>query len=96
MHVLKAVVVAKQTQIDVAGGHFMQIHLVGTAVGRGQVFKDKDLKETPQQRVAAQVVAQRGTLMGKFLLHAADEDAFHCVRRSDSKISCPVFSKSRR
>jgi len=96
LRIFKAVVVAKQPQIDVAGGYFVQIHLIAAAVGRGQVFKYKNIKETPQQRVAAQVVAQRGTLMGKFLLYAADEDALHCVRRSGNTISCPVFSKSRR
>ena len=89
--VLEAVVVAEQAHIHVARGHLAQIDIIGTAVGRGQIFEQEDVEEAVQQRVVTQVVAQRRTLGGEFLLHAADEEAlaFHAWDTSELSTGPP-------
>jgi len=72
----RTVFVAKQAEVEAAAIHLVEINLVGTTVGGGQILEQEDLEEATQQRVAANVIADGLAFLGQFLLHTADEEAF--------------------
>lgn len=43
------------------------------AIGGGDVFKQEDIEETAQQRIAMHKIFHRATLGGDFFLNRADE-----------------------
>ena len=75
LRVLEAVFVAEQAHIDIAPFDLIEINVVRPAVGGGDFFKEKRLKEPAQQRIAAQIIPQRRPFPGELLLHRTDEDA---------------------
>jgi hypothetical protein len=71
--VLKAVLAPEQAHVHIAALHFVQVHLVGAAVGGWDFLKQKQLEESPQQRIAAQIRREGRPLGGELLLHTAHE-----------------------
>ena len=75
LRVLEAVVVAEQANVNVAKPHLFEIHLIGTAVGGGDLLEEKRLEEPAHQGVTTHIVAQSRSFLGELFLHAADEDS---------------------
>ncbi len=72
--VLKAVVVAKDAEVDVAARDFVEIDPIGAAVAGGQFLEQEHLgDEAAQHGIAEQEGFQVAPLLREFLLHAADE-----------------------
>src|SRR5207249_9784554 len=67
--------------VEVAALHLGEVQLIGGPVRGGTLLEQKDLEEPPHQRIAAQIVAQCGPLLGQLFLHAADEEAQRCHTR---------------
>ena len=74
--VLVAVLVAEQAQVYVATVHLFQIDLIGPAARGGQVLEQEHVEEAAQEGIALDVVLQRPSLGGEFLLYRTDEDLF--------------------
>ena len=74
--VFVAVFLAKQPDVNGTAPDFVEINFVGAAVGGGQILEQENVKEPPEQRVAANEITNCPALLRQFFLHAADEDAF--------------------
>ena len=73
--ILKAVLVAEDTQVDVAAFHLVEIHLIRAAVACRQFLEQENLgNKAAQYGIAEQEGLQVQPLLCKFLLHAADEN----------------------
>src|SRR5947199_3112640 len=59
---------------EISALHLGEVHLIGGTVRGGNLLEQKDLEEPPHQRIATQIVAQCGPLLGQLFLHAADEE----------------------
>ena len=73
--VLASVVLSEQAHVDVAPLNLLQIDPIWALIGSRHFLEQKNLEETPHERVTAQVVADAFPLPCEFALHAADEDA---------------------
>src|ERR1019366_5861160 len=69
-----AVFVAEQTNIDSASVHFIQVHVIGSAVAGRQILKQKYIEESPQKCVALDEVLDGAPFHLKFLLNVAAEE----------------------
>src|SRR5947209_20495436 len=76
--------------------HLDEVPLIGGAVRGGNLLEQKELEEPAHQRIAAQIVAQCGPLLGQLFLHAADEEPQRCHTRRVLPVSSscimPCFS----
>ena len=66
--VLVTVIVAEQAQIYVTAVHLFQVDLIGPPAGGGQVLEQEHVEEAAQEGIALDVVLQRPSLSGEFLL----------------------------
>ena len=69
-----AILITKQADVNVAPRHLVQINLIGAKVRRRHILKQKRLEKPVHQRIVAQPIAQRDTVCGELLLHAADKN----------------------
>ena len=56
IRILETVFIGKQTDVKMTVIHLGQINFIRPAVGSGQVFKQKNIEETTEQRVAVDII----------------------------------------
>lgn len=71
--ILETVIVAKNTQIQIALVELSNVNLISPAVTGRQVFKQKYRKKPSQQRISFHEPFDRLTLDCQFILNAADK-----------------------
>src|SRR6266700_5233550 len=72
VRIFVTILVAKESDIDGAAIHFIEVNVIGALVGSGQVLESKRVEIAAQQRVASDEVGQGATLSSEFLLDGAD------------------------
>jgi hypothetical protein len=65
----------EQADVNRASANFVKVNIIRAAVGGGQILEQENVKEPPEQRVAANEITDCPAFLRQFLLHAADEDA---------------------
>lgn len=74
--ILKAVLVAEDTQVDVAALYLVEVHLIRAAVAGRQFLEQENLgNEAAQDGIAEQESLQVQPLLCKFFLHTTDENS---------------------
>ena len=73
--VFVAIFVPENSDIDGAAIYFIEVNIIGAAVGGGEVLESKCVEVAAQQRVPSDEVGKGATLGSEFLLNGADEDA---------------------
>ena len=68
-----AIIVAEKPKIDIAVSCFLQKDLLDVAVMGRQLLEHERLEELPEQKVTADIVKDRGALLGELLLDTAYE-----------------------
>jgi hypothetical protein len=71
--ILGAVLLAVEAKVEPAVVYVIEINLVGSAIRSGLVLKQKHIKETTEQRIAAHKIADGPPFLGQFLLDTADK-----------------------
>ena len=65
---------AEQADVNCTSANFIQVNVIGPAVGGGQVLEQENLEESAEQCVSANEVANSPAFVCQFLLHTANED----------------------